>query len=59
MNQQKNNYKFSIAKDSKGNIMLSAFCGEIDPAAVSKARYISPKKFVEVLSRLMKQAGLR
>lgn len=58
MNQQKNNYKFTIAKDSKGNIMLSAFCGEIDPAAVSKARYISSKKFIEELSELMKQTGL-
>lgn len=53
MKNSKDNYKFTIAEDGKGNKMLSAFCGEIDPTAVNKAKYVSPTEFAKALVKLI------
>lgn len=56
MKSANENYKFTVAKDDNGNEMLSAFCGEIDPAAVSKAKYVSPTEFAKALVKLINKA---
>ena len=57
MKNSKDNYKFTIAEDGKGNKMLSAFCDEIDPTAVNKAKYVSPTEFVKALVKLIDKAN--
>ena len=57
METKKNSYKFTIAKDKAGHMMLSAFCGEIDPTAVNKAKYVSPTEFAKALIKLIDKAN--
>ena len=57
MKNSKDNYKFTITEDGKGNKMLSVFCGEIDPTAVNKAKYVSPTEFAKALIKLIDKAN--
>lgn len=56
METKKNSYKFTIAKDKAGHMMLSAFSGEIDPAAVQHAKYVSSEEFVQSLAEMVDRA---
>lgn len=56
MNNTRKKYKFTIAKDKAGNMMLSAFCGEIDKEALNHAKIVEPTKFAKALVNLIDQA---
>lgn len=56
MESSNNKYTFIVAKDKEGHMMLSAFYGEIDPAAVQHAKYVSPKEFVQALVEMIDRA---
>ena len=56
MKSANNKYKFTIAKDEAGHMMLSAFCGEIDPAAVRNGKLVSPEEFAQALVEMIDRA---
>ncbi len=56
MESSNNKYKFIIAKDKEGHMMLSAFAGDIDPEAVKHAKYISPGEFAQALAEMVDRA---
>lgn len=56
METKKNSYKFTIAKDKAGHMMLSAFCGEIDKEALNHAKIVEPTEFIKTLVKLIDQA---
>lgn len=56
MESAKKKYKFTIAKDKEGHMMLSAFSGEIDRAAVQHAKYVSPGEFAKALVEMIDRA---
>lgn len=56
MESSNNKYKFIIAKDKEGHMMLSAFSGEIDRAAVQHAKYVSPGEFAQALAEMADRA---
>ena len=53
MDNSNNKYKFTIAKDKAGHMMLSAFAGEIDRKAVNHAKYVSPEEFAQALVEMI------
>ena len=65
METKKNSYKFTIAKDKAGHMMLSALalplnyqpnCGEIDKEALNHAKIVEPTEFIKTLVKLIDQA---
>lgn len=56
MESAKNKYKFTVAEDKAGHMMLSAFAGDIDPEAVKHAEYVSPGEFAQALAEMIDQA---
>ena len=56
MESSNNKYKFTIAKDKEGHMMLSAFAGDIDPEAVKHAKYVSPGEFAKALVEVIDRA---
>lgn len=56
MESSNNKYKFTIAKDNAGHIMLSAFSGDIDRVAVQHAKYVSPGEFAQALVEMIDRA---
>ena len=56
MKNSKDNYKFTIAKDKAGHMMLSAFCSEIDKEALNHAKIVEPTEFIKTLVKLIDQA---
>lgn len=55
MESAKNKYKFTVAEDKAGHMMLSAFAGDIDRAAVQHAKYVSPGEFAKALVEMIDQ----
>lgn len=49
-------YKFTIAKDEAGHMMLSAFCGEIDREAIRHGKLVSPGEFAKTLVEMIDRA---
>ena len=56
MESSNNKYKFIIAKDKEGHMMLSAFVGDIDPEAVKHAKYVSPGELAQALAEMVDRA---
>lgn len=54
--ESKKKYKFTIAKDKAGNMMLSAFCGEIDKKAIDHAKRVGPVEFAKTLANMIDRA---
>lgn len=53
MESAKKKYKFTIAKDKEGHMMLSAFSGEIDPKAIRHGKLVSPGEFAQALVEMI------
>lgn len=56
MESAKNKYKFTIAEDKAGHMMLSAFAGDIDPEAVKHGKLVSPGEFAQTLVEMIDRA---
>lgn len=56
MESAKKKYKFTIAKDKDGHMILSAFAGDIDPEAVKHGKLVSPEEFAQALVEMIDRA---
>lgn len=56
MESSNEKYKFTIAKDKEGHMMLSAFSGEIDREAIRHGKLVSPEEFAQALVEMIDRA---